>query len=170
MNLLGRAYAERDRTERAMCARMTVGANEQQPRQGQSEFRTDHVNDSLAAIVDIEALYAEAGGLFPQRTDRSRAPFGIARRAPWPRGDHMIDRGKRQLGIMDSGATLLELADRSDARQLMHQVPVHMQQADAAGQVGNHMRVPDLVEHGSCHDSSPWRFVPMTARAVRAFV
>ncbi len=67
----------------------------------------------------------------------------------------MIDGRERQFRIVDGRAALLELPDRGDARQLVHQVPVHVQQADAAGQVGNDMRVPNFVEQGSCHGLSP---------------
>src|SRR5689334_7289527 len=102
------------------------------------------MNYSLAAIVYIEALDAKARGLFPHCLDRDRAPFGIACRAPRLRRDHVIDGCERQLGVVDRCATRLELANRSNARQLMHQMPVHMKKAHTAGQVRNDMCIPDL--------------------------
>src|SRR6516225_1003032 len=117
------ADAEGVGAERAMGRGVAVTAHDQQARQGEALFGTDHVHDTLARFRKPKQGYAVLGGVFLERAHHAR-DLGIIDDAPRAaRRDIMICDTEGEAWLGDPRAARLDLAE-SVERSLMHVVAV----------------------------------------------
>ncbi len=116
------------------------------------------MHDPVPVLAEVEE--ADAGRLSlpaqpgAQALARRETVADAVRRA----GHGVVGGGEGKLRVADSQAALQHVRERPAARQVMQQVAVHMQQRPAIAEVGDHVGVPDLVEHRPCgHRLPPYR-------------
>jgi len=115
----------------------------------------------LAEVEEADAgrlrLLAQAG---TQAFAGREAVMDAVRRT----GDGVVGRGEGQLRVADSQAALQHVRERPAAGEIVQQVAVDMQQRPAVAEVGDHVGVPDLVDHRSCGHRLPPRRAADLAR------
>ncbi len=146
---LARADAESERAERAVGGRVRVAAHDRHARLGQSQLRSDDVDDALAvrtqavegdaelARVARQSLYLE-GRLLVE--DWEPALVGRCR---------MIGRGQRPLGMSDGQSAPSETFEGLRAGDLVDQVQVDRKHGGRAGLFEHDVLVPDLLKQCS---------------------
>ena len=156
---LGRADPEGERAERAVGGSMAVAAHDRLARLRQAHFRADHVDDPAPRVVEAEQVDAMLGAvrlelvdLFLRRLGRVGQPPVRARRQGRRR---VVERRLRQVGAADLETALFQHGEGLRRGDLVHQVQVD---EEDRGRVlafrDDDMRVPQLVEQGSCHCST----------------
>ena len=96
MRDFGRADAERIGAESAMRGRVAVAADDQQARQRQSLFGTDHMHDALARIVEPEQRDMPLSSAFVSRLRTIARDFRIGDAVPRGRASARSGRRRRR--------------------------------------------------------------------------
>src|ERR1700753_545286 len=126
MRQLAGAYSEGKRAEPAMCAGVTVAANDQAAGQAQAEFRPDDMDDALARLFDIEHGNAAGRCLDPQpfqKLQSGLAGAGTSAR----RGNRMVRCRKRQFRVMDREIPALEIEQTARSTEIVQQMAIDME-------------------------------------------
>ena len=147
---LRRADAEGERAEGAVGRRMAVAAHDGRARQGEALLRADDMDDALADVVHVEEFDAEFLGVRAQQVDLDLRFLVVDRHAPARRGrDVVVRHCERQLGPAHRPAVLAQSFEGLGAGDLVHQVPVDIDQACAVVLFMHQVALPDLVEERS---------------------
>ena len=125
---------------------MAVAANDQQSRQGQAEFRSDHMDDALPAIVEPEQSNVLIGGIFFELADHAR-DFGIGNGlAAAARRHIVVGDAERQSRLGNRCAPFGKPAE-GVKRAFVHIVAIDPQQALAVA-LHDFVARPEFVEEG----------------------
>ncbi len=146
-----RADAEGERAERAMGGGVAVATDDGQARQGNSLLRTNHMHDALTGIADRDVGYREGGGVGLQRGDLQRAFRLLDRLVAGAGGNVVVHHRQRGLGAAHAAAGQAQALESLGAADLVHQMPVDVEQAGAIRQALHHVGVPDFFEHRARH-------------------
>ena len=154
---LARADPVGQRAERAVRGRMAVAADDRHARQGPALLGPDDVHDALADVAHGVVVDAELGGVRVERGDLDGAVLGhVGRVLAAGRGRHVVV-GHRDgpLGRAHAPARHAQALEGLGARDLVHQVPVDVEQRGAVLGLLDEVGVPDLVVerlagHGGC--------------------
>ena len=129
-----------------MRAGVAVAAHDRGAGQGQAKLRPDDVHDALAAAVEIKERHAERARVVAKRLDllpRQRIGNG---QVPRRRRHVVIDGRERQIRPAHFASGEAQTFERLRRRDLVHQVPVDVEQGAAVFELAHDVRVPDLVE------------------------
>ena len=133
------------RAERAVRGGVAVAADDRRARQREALLRPDDVDDALTLVEFIVIFDAELAGVLRHLLDL-QAALGIDdAAAAIGRLDVVIDDGERLFRRAHLAAAQAQAFERLRARHFMHQMPVDIDQAGAAGRLDD-MAVPDLIE------------------------
>ena len=143
---LARADAPGERPERAVRAGVTVAAKHQRARQGQAQLRTDHVDDAVAGLVDVEQPDPALAAAVAQTRDEIVGPAMLRAGSCRRRRNHVIGRREGQLGTVDRQAAAFQFGESRRPAEVVQQVAVDMQQGRAVAEVDDDVAVPQFVE------------------------
>jgi hypothetical protein len=135
--------------EGAVGAGMRIAAYHRHARQGGTLLGTDHVDDALAAIVDVEIGDPVVVRVVVQRLHlQTRDGVRDALRAVGRR-HVVVHDGKVGLHAPELAARLHQSLEGLRAGDFMQQVPVYIKQAGTVVVLVHHMGVPELVIQSS---------------------
>ena len=165
MREFGGADPKGQRAKRPVRAGVAVAADQRDAGQHDAKLRPHDVHNALAILAEVEKPYAGRLRLLAQPGTqafaRCEAVMDAVRRA----GDGVVGRGEGELRVADGQATLQHVRQRPAAGEVMQQVAVDMQQRPAVAEVGDHVSIPDLIEHRSCgHRLPPHRATDFARR------
>ncbi len=151
----GSAYAEGQRTQRAMCRGVRIAAHHGHARQSRPLFRADDMDDALAYVIHLEFGDPKLGAIAVQRFDlqaRDRIGDTLA-----TIGGGYIVVGRGQIGratphIATGQSQPLEGLRRGD---FMHQLTIYVDETTTVFAATHHMGVPQFVVKGSCNHDLP---------------
>ncbi len=142
------ADAPGERAQRAVRAGVAVAAEQRHAGQREAELGPDDVHDALAILADVVDLHARALALDAEGFDHLVGPGRIAAFGARRGGDDVVHGADGQARIAHADAAFFQLELAAVARELVHEVPVDVQQLHAVAQVLDHVLLPDLLEHG----------------------
>ena len=133
MRELGRAAAERQRSDASDRAGVAVRHRMRRARQHHAKLRRDDVRNALLRIVKIEHLDLVPGAALAHRLEKGRARrIGVVVAAGLG-GDGVIHRRKRQIGPAHRPMLLLKLLESMRRVQFVQHMTVDVDQLAAVG-------------------------------------
>ena len=155
---------ERQRAERAVGRGVRVAAHDGHPRLGQSELRSDDVDDALSRIADAVERDPELGAIGLELIDLGERHLVDERQAPVGRRDRVV-RGRDGLaGPADADPARAQPGECLRAGHLVDEVEVDGQHRGRTRVLGHHMVCPDLVDDGAGRGSGHLASVPEAPR------
>src|SRR4051812_23227170 len=145
LNFAG-ADPERERAERAMCARVAVATHYGHARACQSKIWTEHMNDALFRRFDIEKLNAELFAVLAQRFYLEKRDLILNGQGTIGSGNVMVDCGKRQVCSANRPAGCTKTLEGLWRSDLVHKVQIDIQQSRGTALFHNYVRIPELVK------------------------
>ena len=145
----GHSKAKGERADRAMCRRMTVGADDDHSRLADALLGTDDVHDPVPLVFQAKHLDAEIRSVSGQRFDHV-PPFGVRDLRRLARiGGHVVIGGRESLRwrMRLEAARHQEFESRSVA--VVNEVAIDVEQSLAVRPLKDAVSRPDLLEHGS---------------------
>ena len=143
------ADADGERAERPVRRGVAVAADDRHAGLGQSLLGADDVDDALARVVHREQANAELGAVLLEGLDLE-ARFGLLDALRAVGGGHVVvGHRERRLGPAHLAAGGAQAVERLRAGDLVHQVAVDVQQADAVVLLVDEVALPDLVVQGT---------------------
>jgi hypothetical protein len=125
---LGRADAERHRTERAVRGSVTVAADHGHSRLGQAELRADDMHDALLVVAHLVERDAELGAVAAKRLDLDAGDRIGDRQLDVDRR-HIVILGRHsEIGAADRAAGLTQAVERLRAGHFVHEVQVDVEE------------------------------------------
>ncbi len=152
-----RADAVGERAERAMGAGVAVAAHQRHAGQREALLRPDDVDDALALVELVEIFQPEELGVLGEIGDL-RLALRIGILLPPVGGRHIvIDDAQRLIGRVHLAAGEPQSLERLRARDLVHQMPVDIDEAGAVRLFVDEVVGPDFIVQGGgfCHRCSP---------------
>ena len=129
-----------------MGGRVAVAANDGHSGLSKPKFRSDHVNDALVPIVQIEETYAKLLAVPPQRIDLLPGDFVCNRQTAAGGGHVVVDSGHRPLRTPDLAPSDSQCLKGLRAGHFMDQLQVDIQDRLLAFFGMDDMPVPELFE------------------------
>ena len=149
---LGRADAMRQRAEGTMRRGVAVAADDGHAGERKALLRPDDVDDTLADVVLGVILDAEILGVPSQSLDLDAAFLVLDAELALGRSRHVvIDHGQRLFRMPDFSAAHAQPFEGLRAGDLMHEVPVDVQQRRAVLFEMHEVAVPKLVVKSRSH-------------------
>ena len=149
---LARADPERQGAECPVSTGVAVAADDGHTGKRQPQLGTDHMDDALAAALDVIERDSELAAVRPQSLHLA-ARERIADVELVFGGDIVVQRGERQVGPTDSPAGQAETIERLGAGHLMNEVAIDVKQRRLGGR-GHHMAIPYLLKQRLWHARS----------------
>ena len=148
------AYGHGERTEGAVCRRVTVTTDYYQTGARQTKLWTDDVDDPLAVRLDsVEADAEVVGVLFESLY---LLPRYLVLDEQSVDGRHVVvDCRDRQFRAAYGAAGHAQALKRLRRCHLVHEVKVDINQGRLSGRFAHDMRVPDLLKHRSRRHVNP---------------
>ena len=148
---LGRADAERERAERAVCRGVAVAADDRHSGLRQAELRADHVDDSLPAAARREERHAELCAVLAQGIELRLGER--IRHRPLLGRDVVIHRRERQIRPPDLPAGEPKAVESLGRGDLVDQVQIDEEDGRLALGLGHEMPLPDALEQRLRHST-----------------
>src|ERR1700690_2543434 len=145
------ANSKSESAERAMGLGVAVAEYDEQARQGQAQFRSDNMDDSLSAIVEPKQSNVLIGGICFELADHA-CDFGIGNWLVAAARRHiMIGDAEGQSGLIDEGPPFGQPAE-GVKRSFMHVMAIDPKQALTIA-LHDLVARPEFVEKGQrwCH-------------------
>ena len=151
---LRRTDAEGDRTEGAVRAGVAVTADDRHARLGETELRTDDVDDALVEVAERVQPDAELLGVPAQRLDLGAGDGVLDRLVPVDGRDVVVLGRDGQVGAADGPAAEPQPLERLRAGDLVDEVQVDVEEVGFTGHRPYDVLVPDLLGQRPAHDHS----------------
>ncbi len=125
---LGCADAERQCTERTVCARVAVATDDRHSRSSEPKLGADDVDDALFGRVDVEEPDPELRGVLAQGLDLATRKGIGEREGAVLRRDVVIDRCDGAIRPTDNSALATKAFESLRRRDLVHEVQIDVEQ------------------------------------------
>jgi len=127
---------------------VTVAADDEAAGLRQAELGRHHVHDALTVGIDVIEADAGGGGLRPQALEQRRCGrVGLIIATRHGRYAMVGGRG-RELRVAHTVALLAQLLQALHGVEIVQQVAVDVEQGKPVAEIGDDVRIPDLVEQG----------------------
>jgi hypothetical protein len=164
---LARPDAECQRTERPVRGRVRIATDDGHPRLGETELRTDDVDDPLVGRADAVKRDPELGAISRQLVDLGRGHDVEDRQVPWMGRNRVVGRRDGPLRVAYPKAARAKPRKRLRRRHLVDEVEVDGEDGRRAFILRDDVVVPDLLDDGArmVHGVAARWLVDMESRA-----
>ena len=144
------ADSKGERGESAMGRGVAIAADDGEAGKGDPELRADDVDDALLFMAVAEERNTELFAILGKGGELFTAEGGFIDRSAVG-GDVVVDGGEGEIGPADFSIVLAQAVERLGAGHFVDQVAIDVEEGAAAGQVGDDVAIPNLIEEGGRH-------------------